>query len=334
MKCKYCGTELDESAKVCKNCGNTIIKCKKCGSLLKKEDQFCPECGSKVDDVNNEKQLEQVNKTETPIKKEKKSNKKKIVFALVLVVVIIAGLLYFFLQPKDIHIEASELNELINENNAEKYYGDNLYVHGYLMRGSDSSSSYVLFSSEKDIDDLNIENSLPFVYEGNISDDLGTKSEITVEGKLAERTADGSVVFHGEAIAVQKKIKPQEAVSKTCSFNLNGNPVELVINGLDDKVVSLSMTLTAYGSDMGVNLNAISNSEKKEIEDAILNELGLDKNDGVKVEITDGKMIFNFIIDLNDKSSPMLKLFGIDANQEYSVSDFVKNITNGGGYCY
>ena len=334
MKCKYCGAELDESAKVCKNCGNTIFKCKNCGSLLKKEDQFCPECGSKVENVNDENQLKEITKAETPAKKEKKSKKKKIGFAIILALVIIAGLLYLLLQPKDVHIEASELNDLINENNAEKYYGDNLYVHGYLMRGSDSSSSYLLFSSEKDIDDLNIENSLPFVYEGIISDDLGNKSEITVEGKLAERTADGSAIFHGEAIAVQKKKKPQEVVSKTCSFDYNGTPIDVVLNGLDDKVVSMSMTLTADSSDLGINLNTISNSEKKELEDALLNELGLDKNDGVKVEINDGKMMFNILIDMNDKSSPVLNLFGIDANQEYNVSDLVNNITNDGGYCY
>ena len=59
-----------------------------------------------------------------------------------------------------------------------------------------------------------------------------------------------------------------------------------------------------------------------------------DKNDGVKVEINDGKMMFNILIDMNDKSSPVLNLFGIDANQEYNVSDLVNNITNDGGYCY
>lgn len=59
--CQNCGTELEDGAKFCKNCGSQIIEkqdenkedtkfkiCDNCGFKMDEDIKFCPKCGSKV----------------------------------------------------------------------------------------------------------------------------------------------------------------------------------------------------------------------------------------------------------------------------------------------
>lgn len=51
-KCANCGTELDEGAKFCLECGTPVPqtkKCIKCGAELPHSAKFCPECGTRQD---------------------------------------------------------------------------------------------------------------------------------------------------------------------------------------------------------------------------------------------------------------------------------------------
>lgn len=55
-KCANCGTELDEGAKFCLECGTPVPqtkKCIKCGFELPLSAKFCPECGTKQDGQSN-----------------------------------------------------------------------------------------------------------------------------------------------------------------------------------------------------------------------------------------------------------------------------------------
>ena len=55
-KCANCGTELDEEAKFCLECGTPVPqtkKCIKCGFELPLSAKFCPECGTKQDGQSN-----------------------------------------------------------------------------------------------------------------------------------------------------------------------------------------------------------------------------------------------------------------------------------------
>ena len=55
-KCANCGTELDEGAKFCLECGTPVPqtkKCIKCGFELPLSAKFCPECGTKQDGQAN-----------------------------------------------------------------------------------------------------------------------------------------------------------------------------------------------------------------------------------------------------------------------------------------
>lgn len=61
VTCQNCGTELEDGAKFCKNCGSQIIEkqdenkedaefkiCDNCGFKMDEDIKFCPKCGSKV----------------------------------------------------------------------------------------------------------------------------------------------------------------------------------------------------------------------------------------------------------------------------------------------
>ena len=61
VTCQNCGTELEDGAKFCKNCGSQIIEkqdenkedaefkiCDNCGFKVDEDIKFCPKCGSKV----------------------------------------------------------------------------------------------------------------------------------------------------------------------------------------------------------------------------------------------------------------------------------------------
>lgn len=53
-KCANCGTELDEGAKFCPECGTPVsqsLKCHACGAELESGAKFCPECGAKQENV-------------------------------------------------------------------------------------------------------------------------------------------------------------------------------------------------------------------------------------------------------------------------------------------
>jgi len=70
MKCLNCGTELNNDAKFCTECGSKIVKkdnliyCENCGNPMPKDSLFCSECGTKVG-----------NSKEGTLKKENMKNK-------------------------------------------------------------------------------------------------------------------------------------------------------------------------------------------------------------------------------------------------------------------
>ncbi|MBE6508104.1 MAG: zinc-ribbon domain-containing protein [Methanobrevibacter sp.] len=63
VTCQNCGSEVDEGAKFCKNCGSKMVIeeenangnatrfCTSCGFEMPKDTKFCPECGNSTSDV-------------------------------------------------------------------------------------------------------------------------------------------------------------------------------------------------------------------------------------------------------------------------------------------
>lgn len=57
VKCPSCSEEIDEGAKFCEYCGNSIknngnlILCPSCGSSNEKNNKFCLKCGTRLNDI-------------------------------------------------------------------------------------------------------------------------------------------------------------------------------------------------------------------------------------------------------------------------------------------
>lgn len=61
ISCQSCGSEVEQGAKFCKNCGSEIIIeeenvnetkfCANCGFEMPKSTKFCPECGNATDNA-------------------------------------------------------------------------------------------------------------------------------------------------------------------------------------------------------------------------------------------------------------------------------------------
>ncbi len=92
MFCKYCGTNNNDDATFCTNCGQKFDKgflCPKCNTILKQGTRFCTVCGTDTTQV--------VSQPKKRAKKPVKNLKKKVlisVIAVVLIVSIVLGIMY------------------------------------------------------------------------------------------------------------------------------------------------------------------------------------------------------------------------------------------------
>jgi len=172
------------------------VKCKKCGQELLDGDVFCGSCGCKVEPEQSE------SKNIMDENKEKSSGKKKtlpIILGIIAIVVILVFVV-IGMQPKDLHMEASTLGDILNTKEEEAYYGDTLFVHGFLLRDSEKPNVFMLHSSSSD-DEKKIE----VLYEAGLDESLGDRSEIIVKGQIGYLNDEPDVsLLLGEEIEVVK----------------------------------------------------------------------------------------------------------------------------------
>lgn len=180
------------------------MKCVNCGTQVSENDVFCQNCGKKIE---RESTSIIENKNEDIVKEEEKvsdkpNQQKKGSSLGILLLVILAAVIYFMF-PKTYSMEANELyKELFVEENT-KYQKGTLEVHGYLLLTNDPevfclASNYVEVGSQL----LGVD-AIDFTWE-NYDNTLGSGSELTVKGKLAD---DGTTLI-AEEIVIHKAVDP------------------------------------------------------------------------------------------------------------------------------
>lgn len=159
------------------------MKCNNCNCEVKEDEGFCHNCGQKIERqrevIHEEKQERRIE----DLLLHKKSGKKKaiIVISVILSIIAIAVAvkLFYDMKPKDIKMEANQLSKIIEDGDLKEYSGDNLFVHGYLLRRSDEDKTYILYT-----DDLT--EFVVFIFEDGIDESLGDGSEVTIQGRIGE----------------------------------------------------------------------------------------------------------------------------------------------------
>lgn len=159
MFCPECGTELNNDAKFCRNCGFNIenyeheLICPSCGNILEPGDRFCVGCGCNVSAVTQPVAVIEnkvvpepvVNNTEPPHEKQPQKKTKVIIIAVVAAVVLIASAviacIYFFSG---------------NDNNA---YGDG--NTGNDSYSDDSGDEYITPAETTQSENADVDSQLP-----------------------------------------------------------------------------------------------------------------------------------------------------------------------------
>ena len=176
MFCPKCGTDIDENAKFCGNCGNSFVKkinkthfCAKCGSPYSNNEKFCGSCGEKLDDVEKELQLrkaevfaETLNKSLINISKDDnfsthgnyksvyRDNKKKgklPLLAFVLLLFVVFGTLIFLSRDKLFGIHNGKRTIMIYMTGSDlesKYYSATRDLKEMVTSGADFENLNVL----------------------------------------------------------------------------------------------------------------------------------------------------------------------------------------------
>lgn len=233
------------------------MKCEKCGNEINDEDVFCQNCGWKIERENKVESKDNIDdrKINNSLSGHKKK-KTKLIFAIASIFVVIIAVIVFFMlsTPKDVKIEAKTLAEEIYNGDVDKYNSTNLFVRGYIVRdtrnvNNEDDGYYMLVSDIENWETLDTSQMVVFQYEEGLKDDIGTGSEVVVQGrlKIQEDSPDMSILV-GENIEVNEKVEPEEEyglVGGVVDFNRNSDRI------IDERVLIKGVWLPAVdGSDM------------------------------------------------------------------------------------
>lgn len=197
------------------------MKCEKCGNEINDEDVFCQNCGWKIERENKVESKDNIDdrKINNSLSGHKKKKVKLICAIASIFVVIIAVIVFFMLStPKDVKIEAKTLAEEIYNGDVDKYNSANLFVRGYIVRdtrnvNNEDDGYYMLVSDIENWETLDTNQMVVFQYEEGLKDDIGTGSEVVVQGrlKIQEDSPDMSILV-GENIEIKERVDPTYTV--------------------------------------------------------------------------------------------------------------------------
>lgn len=168
-------------------------------------------------------------------------------------------------QPEEVHIEASELNSILYSEKLDEYFGDDLYVHGYLIRDEEMEEehSYILAGDKNDTEGL------IFSCEEALEEDLGTGSELIVKGTLSREEGESAVTLVSTEIEVKEKILPIYEFKSVTALLKSANDVvnkRVCVKGTVDNDSSDENKFNLMNGD-GSKVIALSDLSDKQKED-------------------------------------------------------------------
>lgn len=123
--------------------------------------------------------------------------------------------------------------------------------------------------------------------------------------------------------------------SKVCTIEQSGVKMEIGASAVDDIIDKVDVTIILPLESMGVSESAITDELKAQMETAALNQIGLDKGEGVDVatDAKDGNLSVKVSVDINKASDEAKKLLNLEQAGESKLSEFVKTAETNGATC-
>lgn len=124
--------------------------------------------------------------------------------------------------------------------------------------------------------------------------------------------------------------------SKTCSFSQSGMDMAATFTAKDDKIKSTSIKVSMPASMLGgVDLSAITDEEKKQVEEQVLTSYGFKEGEGLtlKTNFTKEAIEVDINVDLEKSSADALASLGFTDIKDASLKGTVKDAEASGATC-
>ena len=120
--------------------------------------------------------------------------------------------------------------------------------------------------------------------------------------------------------------------TKTCSME-QSMKMDATFTAEDDKITKTSVKVTMDLSAAGLGDTELTDDQKKQLETAVLSQLGVEEGKGVNVsaEFKDKNIIATVDVDMKDGDSATLKKLGFGG--EASLSKTLEEAKDGGATC-
>lgn len=121
--------------------------------------------------------------------------------------------------------------------------------------------------------------------------------------------------------------------TKTCSMEQSGMKMDATFTAEDDKITKTSVKVTMDLSAADLGDTELTDDQKKQLETAVLSQLGVEEGKGVNVsaEFKDKNIIATVDVDMKDGDSATLKKLGFGG--EASLSKTLEEAKDGGATC-
>ena len=121
--------------------------------------------------------------------------------------------------------------------------------------------------------------------------------------------------------------------TKTCSLEQSGFKMDATFTAEDDTITKTSVKVTMDGASLGLGDTELTDEQKTLMEDAILDQLGVEEGKGVeaKVEFDDSNIIATVDIDMKEGDSSTLDALGFGGTA--SLEKTVEQAEDEGATC-